>query len=128
MWAMEQGEPAWAPPAQPLMGTEASMGVLALKVEKGHRVQTGLERIRHADLSLAQSLRPSPPQQATRQRGVCWVTHSGQESPLFGFAAGWLDAADGPQYGPGGHPAYAGPHGVGHGLRLGPVVSRVHRG
>ena len=68
MWAMEQCEPAWGPPAQPSMGTEASMGVLALKVEKGHRVQTGLERVRHTGLSLAQSLRPSPPQQATRQR------------------------------------------------------------
>ena len=68
MWAMEQCEPAWGPPTQPSMGTEASMGVLALKVEKGHRVQTGLERVRHTGLSLAQSLRPSPPQQATRQR------------------------------------------------------------
>ena len=44
---MEQCEPARAPPAPPSRGTEASMGLLALKVGKGHRVSTGLERTRH---------------------------------------------------------------------------------
>lgn len=76
------------------------MGLLALKVEKGHKVQ----------------------------KGICWVSQSRRESPLFGFAAGWLDAEGGPQCGPEGHPAYAGPRGGGRGLRSGPVVSRVHRG
>ena len=42
--AMEQCEPAQAPPVPPSRGTEASMGLLALKVEKGHMVPTGLER------------------------------------------------------------------------------------
>lgn len=121
---MEQCEPAQALPAPPLRGTEASMGLLDLKVGKGHRVLTGLERMRHTGLSLVQQATTSH----HAERGECWITRSGRESPLFGSAAGWPDAAGSTRCGAGGHPAYAGRRGGGRGLRSGAVVSKWRKG
>lgn len=105
------------PNRPPILGAEASTGLLALKVESGSRVQAGPES--------QASLTPAGRQE---ERGICWVTHCGWESPLFALAAGWLDAAGGPRSGRGGHPACAGPQRAGFGLRSGSAASRVPRG